>query len=120
MRTWEESLAGWGNLPVETCRVAHPESVAVLQQVVTGDPSSTMISRGLGRAYGDAALNRQRLVILHSQLNRFLAFDEQQGILDAVQALGIVPRNQIFDKFAHVLAQGIARRRSEYREGRRG
>ncbi len=41
-----------------------------------------MISRGLGRSYGDSALNTDRGVLVHRRQNRFLSFDEQAGILE--------------------------------------
>jgi len=42
----------------------------------------TYVSRGLGRSYGDAALNREGGVICHTRLNRFLDFDASTGVLE--------------------------------------
>ncbi len=39
------------------------------------------IARGSGGSYGDAALNQQGELILTGRLDRFLEFDEQQGII---------------------------------------
>ena len=44
-------------------------------------PRVNVISRGLGRSYGDAALNRDNAVVLHERLDRFLAFDPATGVL---------------------------------------
>jgi FAD/FMN-containing dehydrogenase len=41
----------------------------------------TFIARGLGRSYGDAALNADAGVIVHDRLARFLAFDPVTGEL---------------------------------------
>ncbi|MEE8388670.1 MAG: FAD-binding oxidoreductase [Acidiferrobacterales bacterium] len=42
-----------------------------------------MISRGLGRSYGDAALNANGNVVLTERVNRFLQFDAESGRLRA-------------------------------------
>lgn len=75
-------LSGWGNFPVATCRVTRPETWGDLADVVTAGPEIDYIPRGLGRAYGDSALNADRGVIDHTRLNRFLAFDERTGVLE--------------------------------------
>ena len=64
-------ISGWGNYPVEECRVFRPEKPADLPAILTDRAASgDFISRGLGRSYGDAALNPNS-VILHTRLNRF-------------------------------------------------
>lgn len=75
-------LSGWGNFPVAGCCVTRPETWADLAGVVVSGPKTDYISRGLGRAYGDSALNPDRGVIDHTRLNRFLAFDERTGVLE--------------------------------------
>ena len=74
-------LSGWGNYPVESCHVSRPETVAALRQLVLHGERQTYISRGLGRAYGDSALNRDQGVLLQTAQDRFLAFDAQHGLL---------------------------------------
>ncbi len=83
MRTVTKPLACWGNTPVQTCRVARPEKRRELAALLDAPPGSTLISRGLGRSYGDASLNENAGVVLHERLDRFLAFDPQTGALDA-------------------------------------
>lgn len=77
----EELLSGWGNYPVERCYSVRPATLTALSDTVTHGTQPNYIARGLGRAYGDSALNRQRGVIVQTRLDRFLAFDELTGIL---------------------------------------
>jgi decaprenylphospho-beta-D-ribofuranose 2-oxidase len=79
---FETELSGWGNCPVERCRVVKPQSVAGMRSIVSAGPESTYIARGLGRSYGDPSLNRGQGVIVLTGVNRFLAFDESTGQLE--------------------------------------
>lgn len=81
MASLAEDLAGWGKCPVERCHVSRPESLEALQGLVARGPQRDYVARGLGRAYGDSALNKEGGVILHTKLNRFLSFDEATGVL---------------------------------------
>jgi decaprenylphospho-beta-D-ribofuranose 2-oxidase len=76
----ERELSGWGNCPRERCRVVVPRSQGVLGAILERGPEASYIPRGLGRAYGDSALNGG--VIVQTALNRFLSFDETTGILE--------------------------------------
>jgi decaprenylphospho-beta-D-ribofuranose 2-oxidase len=51
-------------------------------QIVTGAGEPSLISRGLGRSYGDAAVNGEGAVIDHLKLKRLLAFDNESGVLE--------------------------------------
>lgn len=73
-------LTGWGRYPLSESDIYRPEKIAELQAVVTGDATS-LIARGAGRAYGDAALNDQNRVVDLTRLNRMLAFDPASGLL---------------------------------------
>src|SRR4029077_9203008 len=48
---------------------------------LTSPLQPSYIPRGMGRSYGDAALNQDGGVILQSRLNRFLSFDAEEGVL---------------------------------------
>ena len=76
-------LEGWGRFPKQTCRVARPEKRRSAISLSQSNDVPTIIARGLGRAYGDAALNENSGVLLNEKLGRFLNFDEQSGILHA-------------------------------------
>jgi decaprenylphospho-beta-D-ribofuranose 2-oxidase len=77
-----ERLSGWGRHPVRECRVYRPEKVAELGEVMASPPEGGIVSRGLGRAYGDAALNEGGAVVSHLRLNRILSFDEEAGVVE--------------------------------------
>ncbi len=89
-------LAGWGNYPIEPCFVSAAGTHAELRRIVTEGIQPHYIARGLGRAYGDAALNRQQGVILQTAFNRLLAFDDQTGVLHCEAGVSL---QEIIDVF---------------------
>ncbi len=74
------TLTGWGRYPLSESDIYRPEKIAELQEIVTGDTTS-LIARGAGRAYGDAALNDQNRVVDLTRLNRMLSFDPASCLL---------------------------------------
>ncbi len=76
-KTYEAELSGWGKYPVARCQVQAPETVEELRAALR--PGA--IARGLGRSYGDPALNEGGLVVDCTGLDRYLAFDEATGTL---------------------------------------
>ncbi|HKR18577.1 MAG TPA: FAD-binding oxidoreductase [Stellaceae bacterium] len=73
-------LAGWGRYPLVDCRVIAARSSADVLAAVAAEPS--LIARGNGRAYGDAALNPAATLDLRRD-DRFMAFDAASGVLTA-------------------------------------
>jgi decaprenylphospho-beta-D-ribofuranose 2-oxidase len=96
IRPAARNLSGWGNWPVQRCHVLRPERVGELAEALAGGGQSSYISRGLGRSYGDSALNEHAGVLLHTRLDRMLAFDEQTGTLEAEAG---VPLSDVIDVF---------------------
>lgn len=96
-------VAGWGNHPVETCHVYRPERSDELAEIVARAPEPSLIARGLGRSYGDPAMNAGSGVIDTGRLDRMLAFDAETGILHCETAVSLaeileamVPRGFFF------------------------
>jgi decaprenylphospho-beta-D-ribofuranose 2-oxidase len=74
----KQKLAGWGNYPISESIVINPRNEEECKEALKKD---TLIARGLGRSYGDQALNDNRFVAVCTRLNHFLSWDEKQGIL---------------------------------------
>lgn len=71
-------ISGWGRYPVQSCELERPERYADLRP-----DAVSVIARGQGRSYGDAALNENGRVLLTERVNRLLEFDVVNGILRA-------------------------------------
>ena len=76
-----QTLSGWGRFPVESGHLFRPETRAGVTPVLASDLAPSYLARGLGRSYGDAALNRDGGLISTLRLNRLLAFDATSGVL---------------------------------------
>lgn len=83
IRAKKQNLSGWGNFPFEICHVFRPEKQQQVAQILTTGSHGSYVSRGLGRSYGDAALNREGGIISHERLGRMLSFDPATGVLSA-------------------------------------
>lgn len=68
--------SGWGRFGSATDSAYRPESWRSLSAVVTSAPEPTVLARGLGRSYGDSAVNGGGAVVLTERLGRILALDE--------------------------------------------
>jgi FAD/FMN-containing dehydrogenase len=85
-------LSGWGRHPVVEARVVDSEDlVAATREAV--------LSRGLGRAYGDAALppvGATRPVVRTPAADRILSFDPHTGVLRAEAGLSLETLAKLF------------------------
>lgn len=77
----KQQLSGWGRYPVIKSYLQRPEKLSSCSKLLQESPEISVLARGLGRSYGDAALNAQGNTVLTERLNRMLAFDEQTGLL---------------------------------------
>lgn len=81
MRWKETTLAGWGRCAAASSRVARPERQSELDRVLA-DAGASLVARGSGKAYGDAAQNGGADVANMLRLDRLLAFDAATGVLE--------------------------------------
>lgn len=72
-------LSGWGRFPVAECNVIRPRSESELLAALAQAP---VIARGMGRAYGDSALNTRATVSM-TGFRHMLSFDAASGVLVA-------------------------------------
>ena len=87
-------LSGWGcNLRAD-CVLREPE---VPEQVAGWMDRAGTIARGLGRSYGDAALNGGGQVLGTTRLDRYLGFDDASGVLSCEAGVSL---EQIIRDFA--------------------
>ena len=71
-------LSGWGRYPVLDCRLERLRERESLPDLL--DRNDTLIARGNGRSYGDAALN-PHLTLSMLAMDRMQAFDTKTGLL---------------------------------------
>ena len=71
-------LSGWGRYPRAACRIHEPRTEDDLRSLLAG--TDTLIARGNGNAYGDAALNPAATASILG-FDRILSFDEGEGLL---------------------------------------
>ncbi len=78
----KSQLSGWGGYRPIECRVAAPASRSALRQMVADRQSHPrLLMRGLGRSYGDSAVEPTGTVLLQNNLNRVRSFDHATGLL---------------------------------------
>ena len=85
-------LHGWGHYPLVEAR-------PVASEDLERTSAQAVLSRGLGRAYGDAALppaGCSRPVSLSVRADRILAFDEETGVLRAEAGLSLSELARLF------------------------
>lgn len=95
-RSVTKSISGWGNFPVQTCTLYRPEKVRDVATIVREAPGTSIIPRGLGRSYGDAALNADGAVMLLERLDRLAAFDPQTGVVRCEGGTSLADLLEIF------------------------
>lgn len=81
MTRWKPAtLTGWGRNCTAQVAAARPERPRELDAAIADTRDVTVLARGAGRAYGDAALNDGGRVVLTERLDRILSFDPASGL----------------------------------------
>lgn len=75
-------LSGWGRVGAAECDVHRPESPSEVAPLLADGAKPTLIARGLGRSYGDPAVNGEGIVLDCSRLNCMIDFDASTGVLN--------------------------------------
>ena len=88
------NITGWGRYPVADANVALPQSEDDLIDYLKCIKSKSLITRGLGRSYGDSSLASN---ILQTQyLNHFQSFDESTGLLKCEAGVSLAQILEVF------------------------
>lgn len=70
-------VTNWGNYPVIEAAVHSPSSLDELKRIVASSPE--LIARGMGRCYGDSALNSS--IVSTLRMDHILSFDDVNGTI---------------------------------------
>lgn len=76
-----EVISGWGGTPTSASRVVHPPDRDELAKATLDARTRGAIARGLGRAYGDAAMNAGGLVVDATRVSGVLDLDPVRGLV---------------------------------------
>ncbi|MCK5861181.1 MAG: FAD-binding oxidoreductase, partial [Candidatus Hydrogenedentes bacterium] len=89
------SLAGWGRYKPVPCTAYRPERSSELNSFLDTPPPS-FIARGLGRSYGDAAVNEDGALLDMTRLNRMQSFDAATGVLECEGGVSLAEILEVF------------------------
>jgi FAD/FMN-containing dehydrogenase len=82
-------IAGWGGVSVD--------AQELLSEDLPGIAREAVLSRGLGRSYGDSSLPPPGRTVANSTLaDRILSFEEETGVLRAEAGFSLVALNRLF------------------------
>lgn len=81
-------VAAWGATDAPLHRVRRPTGRAEAARVLAQSPEK-ILARGLGRSYGDVALNPGGALVDMTGLDRFIAFDRASGVLEVESGVSL-------------------------------
>ena len=73
-----------------------PEQRRALGNILSSGAQRDYIARGLGRSYGDTAVNGGGGVLLQERLNRMLDFDPKTGVLECESGVSLEEIIEVF------------------------
>ena len=91
-----QTVSGWGNYSSASAHLYRPERQRELPMILREQAQPDYIARGLGRSYGDSAINRGGGVILGERLNRFLTFDPSTGEVECEGGVSLAEIIEVF------------------------
>lgn len=74
-----ELVSGWGRTPVSASRVVRAATRDDLASAAKGAGPRGIVARGLGRAYGDSAMNAGGTVVVSTDVSGLLELDDATG-----------------------------------------
>jgi decaprenylphospho-beta-D-ribofuranose 2-oxidase len=89
----KEIIAGWGNFPKASSYVYYARNKNEVREAIA---KGNVVPRGLGRSYGDQAINDNGNVALCTRMNHMLHFDSGNGILECEAGVSLEEIISIF------------------------
>ena len=74
----EKKISGWGNNKFAYSKIYFPKNLSEVKKFI----KKKTIARGLGRSYGDSAIQPNSTIIT-TKLNKIISFNQKNGILEA-------------------------------------
>lgn len=88
-----KDISGWGRYVKAPCKIFAPPNIIEACQTIKKEG---VISRGLGRSYGDASLNENRYVCKTLFFDKFVDFDCNSGLLRCESGVSLNDILQVF------------------------
>lgn len=85
-------LSGWGNYPYIEAQTTYARSTSEISNALL--KKSSCLARGLGRSYGDSALNSELINI--TKFNYLISFDELSGVVTCTSGMSIAELLAVF------------------------
>ena len=80
----EKKISGWGNNKFAYSKIYFPKNLSEVKKFI----KKKTIARGLGRSYGDSAIQPNSTIIT-TKLNKIISFNQKNGILEAEAGISI-------------------------------